>query len=236
MSQPTIRMIVEVGDGPDVPMGELADLVEHLLNSAWAIYGAVSRVRVVGPSVEGGEDQDSPSFDEFRFAPGYAPDGPDDESDRPNVADMTDDEKQKLVEDAVARGRDEIREDIRHGVVPEDVPDFRTLHDYVDANTYGGLCDGHWPIAIIDGEEHLDVDLANAVQDALDAWIKTGDAATVVPDCGEPWAGDGGVNGVFCLRPAGHAGRHIARWAEMEWTDADTERILDEMDDVEDPR
>ncbi len=54
-----------------------------------------------------------------------------------------------------------IKEDIRAGIVPETVRSFSVLHDYVDANEY--LADV-WSID--------DVDRANALSDALDAWLK----------------------------------------------------------------
>jgi hypothetical protein len=65
---------------------------------------------------------------------------------------------------AVERGKREILADVRAGRVPADVEDFSALHDHVDANEYGGLCDDF-------GE--CSTDFANRVQDALDAWIRT---------------------------------------------------------------
>jgi len=65
---------------------------------------------------------------------------------------------------AAQRGMAEILDDVRLGVVPPTVESFSELHDYVDANVYGGLCD----------EEDVDIDDANAVQDILDPWIREG--------------------------------------------------------------
>ena len=48
---------------------------------------------------------------------------------------------EKDVCDAVDRGKREILSDIIHSRVPSDVSSFGQLHDYVDANEYGGLCD-----------------------------------------------------------------------------------------------
>jgi hypothetical protein len=43
-----------------------------------------------------------------------------------------------------------------------------------------------------------------------------------VEDCGAPWRGDGGANGLECLLPIGHEGNHRAEWADAEWTEAET--------------
>jgi len=71
---------------------------------------------------------------------------------------------------AVARGKEEISDDVAAGIVPASVASFSELHDYVDANEYGGLCD---PDAF-GGVETYGIEFAAAVQDALDAWIKAG--------------------------------------------------------------
>jgi len=54
-----------------------------------------------------------------------------------------------------------IKEDIRAGIVPETVRSFSALHDYVDANDY--LADV-WTLD--------NVDRANALSYALDAWLR----------------------------------------------------------------
>jgi hypothetical protein len=43
-----------------------------------------------------------------------------------------------------------------------------------------------------------------------------------VLDCGAPWRGDGGANGLTCLLAEGHEGNHRAEWADAEWTEAET--------------
>lgn len=80
-----------------------------------------------------------------------------------------------IIEHAIERSKAEILKDIADGIVPDTVCRFYQLHDYVDANVYGGFCDepsqtpqgGNywWP----DG---LRIDEANAVQDAVDAWLQ----------------------------------------------------------------
>jgi hypothetical protein len=52
------------------------------------------------------------------------------------------------------------------GTVPTTCASYSELHDYVDANGYGGAFEHDF-----DNEE---TDFWNAVQDAVDAWIKTG--------------------------------------------------------------
>lgn len=77
---------------------------------------------------------------------------------------------------AVARSKREILLDIARGTVPADVPDFSTLHNYVDANVYGGLCDG----LPYDGEELCA--FGNAVQGEVDKWLRARSTCVV---CGE---------------------------------------------------
>lgn len=74
---------------------------------------------------------------------------------------------------AVAQTKDEILCDVERGVVPADVGSFGDLHDHVDANTYGGICDddGPWAVVLDDDEG---VAAVNEVQGAVDAWIRGG--------------------------------------------------------------
>ena len=93
-----------------------------------------------------------------------------------------------IIEYAIERSKAEILEDMAHGPVPVTVANFSELHDYVDANEYGGLCeDQFWvlpedatdkELADNDGFYLLQktLDLANAVQDAVNLWITSGDA------------------------------------------------------------
>ena len=66
---------------------------------------------------------------------------------------------------AIAQAKDEVAADVKAGVVPRTVASFSDLHDHVDANEYGGLCDER---------SDADEDFANALQDAVDSWIKEG--------------------------------------------------------------
>lgn len=100
---------------------------------------------------------------------------------------MLNEAQRKLVADSIERGKREIQEDIASGRVPFTVTTFGRLHDYVDANYYGGLCDegSGWDTLFPgryaedgpgDGPEHIAAqelfcDAANRVQDALNAWL-----------------------------------------------------------------
>jgi len=61
----------------------------------------------------------------------------------------------------------EILEDIKTKLVPRTVADFSELHDYVDANYYGGFCEENY-------EASKDYEFENSVQSALNEWLKNG--------------------------------------------------------------
>lgn len=71
------------------------------------------------------------------------------------------------VEAVVERAKREILADVRDGVVPEAVTDFANLHDYVDANGYGGAFEGDAPEPASD--------LWNEAQARLNDWIESGE-------------------------------------------------------------
>lgn len=100
-----------------------------------------------------------------------------------------DTEDRWTVEAMTARAKAEIIADAqnpsatRHGALPFDVPTFSALHDYVDANEYGGICDPGSPSASWEptsdpavvqmvAEQHSD--RVNAMQDEVDRWLKDG--------------------------------------------------------------
>lgn len=83
----------------------------------------------------------------------------------------------------VAVMKEQIQHDVISGVVPADVGSFGNLHDYVDANCYGGFCDDHVADRLIEHfggrDEHEGMpqgmlDYLNAAQEEIDAWIKAG--------------------------------------------------------------
>jgi hypothetical protein len=77
----------------------------------------------------------------------------------------------------------EIIEDIKNGRVPADCPSFSALHDYVDANCYGGFCEDEMMEALLDhfgGRDENEgmpdklMDYLNEAQNSVDRWIKEG--------------------------------------------------------------
>jgi hypothetical protein len=74
------------------------------------------------------------------------------------------------LEQAIERSKSEILRDVTDGTVPATCASYTELHDYVDANGYGGAFEYDF-----DNEE---TDFWNAVQDAVDAWMKAGGLMT----------------------------------------------------------
>lgn len=87
------------------------------------------------------------------------------------------------LDETIARMKAEVLADLADAMTPRTINSFADLHDYCDANCYGGFCedefndallghfggrdtDGGWPQAMHD--------YINAAQDAIDAWIKAG--------------------------------------------------------------
>jgi hypothetical protein len=84
---------------------------------------------------------------------------------------LTEEQRAEIIATAVARSKIEINADIASGRVPATVASFGELHDYVDANEYGGLCeDSRLAMLIL----RNDCEMGNAIQNAVDAWIKAG--------------------------------------------------------------
>ena len=63
----------------------------------------------------------------------------------------------------VERSKAEIREDVLAGIIPDNTYDFEKLHDYVDANEYGGFTEDNFT---------ADWDFVVDVQAILDKWMK----------------------------------------------------------------
>lgn len=77
----------------------------------------------------------------------------------------------------------EILCDIHWKFLPESVSSFSELHDYRDANCYGGFCDDEFADKMIEvfggRDEHEGmpqglIDFINAAQDQIDQWLKGG--------------------------------------------------------------
>ena len=78
------------------------------------------------------------------------------------------------MQDTIAQIKREVLEDIRERKVPVDVRSFSELHDYVDANEYGGFCDPESPNHDLDAGKDEDADYVNDVQDAIHGWLARG--------------------------------------------------------------
>jgi hypothetical protein len=80
----------------------------------------------------------------------------------------------RLIEHAVARAKNEIMADERDGTLPVGIRDFATLHDHVDANCYGGLCDGTFIEEDADGNmTDACQDAANLIQSEIHSWLQS---------------------------------------------------------------
>lgn len=81
------------------------------------------------------------------------------------------DEEQRaaMLADLVPLARGEILADVLAGRVEPDVPDFRSLHDFVDANEYGSPDLRRVPMSVV-----------AALQEDLDEWIRSGQMAKTV--------------------------------------------------------
>ncbi len=83
--------------------------------------------------------------------------------------------------ETVERMKSEILADVRSGKVPRNIASFGDLHDFVDANTYGGFCDNDLA-AQFDAQFRTETDddddmpkglcdYFNAAQDVVNEWI-----------------------------------------------------------------
>lgn len=90
------------------------------------------------------------------------------------------------LEQTVQRMKSEVLADVARGQVPNSVASFGDLHDYVDANEYGGFCEDELADAMIahfggrDADEGMPdafITFMNDAQTAIDTWIKEGGVA-----------------------------------------------------------
>lgn len=77
---------------------------------------------------------------------------------------------------AIELGKRQIQQEIAAGRIPPTVTDFARLHDFVDANEFGGLCedDGEWNRLFprtSTAEDDAFCEAANRVQAALGQWL-----------------------------------------------------------------
>ena len=80
----------------------------------------------------------------------------------PRLPDFSAGELHRVVE----RAKAEILADVASGIVPSTCASFSELHDYRDANGYGGAFERPF--------DNNETDFWNAVQTAVDGWIKQG--------------------------------------------------------------
>lgn len=71
----------------------------------------------------------------------------------------------------VQRMKSEIIHDIKADIIPIDCPSFSALHDYVDANEYGGFCESD---VSVDVGNDVQVEFINKCQNAIHEWISEG--------------------------------------------------------------
>ena len=74
--------------------------------------------------------------------------------------------KTLTVAQSITVAKAEIKQDIKAGVVSKSVKSFSDLHDWVDANNYGG--------GFSVNTEHFTIDQWETVQTALDTWLHNG--------------------------------------------------------------
>ena len=89
----------------------------------------------------------------------------------------------KSLEETIEQMKQEILQDVRSGRVPVTVESFNVLHDYVDANCYGGFCEDVFADALIDHfggrDEHEGMPdgmlkYINDAQNSIHSWIANG--------------------------------------------------------------
>ena len=88
-----------------------------------------------------------------------------------------------MLKEVIERMKREVIEDVKAGQVPRTVKTFAELHDYGDANEYGGFCDNTFMDMLTQhfgglnentGMPQEMLDFINAAQNAIDAWVKEG--------------------------------------------------------------
>ena len=93
------------------------------------------------------------------------------------------------LEEAIERMKREVIEDVKSDKVPSTVKSFSELHDYVDANEYGGFCEDGVLDAMIrhfggrdenEGMPDKMMEYLNGAQNAIDVWIKNDGVSTAL--------------------------------------------------------
>lgn len=84
----------------------------------------------------------------------------------------------ELLATSIATAKNEIIADVQNGDVPKNVKSFSHLHDFVDANLYGNVCEEGFPQKFESSADWYA--FVDEVQYAIDAWIKSGLLRTAV--------------------------------------------------------
>ena len=79
----------------------------------------------------------------------------------------------------IDRMKAEILADITRGAIPSDIESFSELHDYVDANEYGGFCEEGFADQFggINSDDFMTH--SNDAQNVIDSWLRAGRPAQV---------------------------------------------------------
>jgi len=121
----------------------------------------------------------------------------------------------------IDRAKRQVLADVAAGIVPATVASFSELHDYVDANGYGGAFEDDAPEAN-DG-------IWDALQSAVDEWIKSGG---VVLQARSQHATGARARAVNQIEGYGVRGLNSKRW-RRKFVDEDAMRKSAEKNDAE---
>jgi hypothetical protein len=96
------------------------------------------------------------------------------------------------LEETIAVMKHQVIADVSNLHVPVNVKSFGDLHDFVDANEYGGFCDDAFSDRLIEHFGGRDpkhegmpdgmLDYINAAQSAIDSWIREGGLSEAIED------------------------------------------------------
>lgn len=94
--------------------------------------------------------------------------------------------KIKTLDEVVAQMKQEVLADINAKIVPVDVSSFGELHDYVDANCYGGFCEDNGMLdaliahhggrdSVHEGMPDAVFNFINTAQGSINKWVLSGE-------------------------------------------------------------
>lgn len=101
-----------------------------------------------------------------------------------------------FVREAISLSKRQILQDMQPGPIAPSVTSFSELHDYVDANEYGDLCEDGVYEKVQELEGLTGWNIVDRVQNAVDEWLRDGrplvqgdaaDAGDVCRACGRSW-------------------------------------------------